>query len=141
MVAFSLAYWAFIAVTCVPFYLLALLLYVLTVPFDRRRVVLHLYTCFWAMFYVYCNPLWRLRVAGRERLPWRGPAVIVANHASIIDILVVFALYRPFKWVSKRENFRLPLIGWNMTLNDYVPLQRGKKESILAMLDACRAHL
>jgi 1-acyl-sn-glycerol-3-phosphate acyltransferase len=141
MRAFSLAYWAFIAVTCVPFYLLALVVYALTVPFDRRRVVLHLYTCLWAVFYVYCNPLWRLRVSGRERLPWHGPAVIVANHASIIDILVVFALYRPFKWVSKTENFRLPLIGWNMALNDYVPLERGKRKSIVKMLAACRGHL
>jgi 1-acyl-sn-glycerol-3-phosphate acyltransferase len=141
MRAFSLAYWAFIALTCVPFYVLALVLFVLTFPLDRRRVVLHLYTCFWAVFYVYCNPLWRLHVVGRERLPWRGPAVIVANHASIIDILVVFALYRPFKWVSKAENFKLPFIGWNMTLNDYVQLERGKKESILRMLDECREHL
>ena len=114
---FSIAFWAFVAVSCVPFFVVALVLFVLTLPFDRRRVVLHFYSCFWAVFYLYANPFWSLRVAGREKLPWRGPAVIVANHASLIDILTLFALYRPFKWVSKASNFRLPFLGWNMWLN------------------------
>jgi 1-acyl-sn-glycerol-3-phosphate acyltransferase len=138
---FSTAYWAFIAISCVPFFVVALVIFLLTAPFDRRRVVLHLYSCFWASFYVYANPLWRLRVTGREKLPWRGPAVIVANHASLIDILVLFALYRPFKWVSKASIFRVPFIGWNMALNDYVGLVRGKRESVMKMMAECRRHL
>jgi 1-acyl-sn-glycerol-3-phosphate acyltransferase len=141
MRAFSAAYWTFIALTCVPFYIVALVLFLVTAPFDRRRVALHLYSCFWASFYVYANPLWRLHVTGREKLPWRGPAVIVANHASLIDILVLFALYRPFKWVSKASIFKVPFIGWNMVLNDYVGLVRGNRESVVKMLDACRRHL
>jgi 1-acyl-sn-glycerol-3-phosphate acyltransferase len=138
---FSAAYWTFIALTCIPFFVLALALFVVTVPFDRRRVVLHLYSCFWAVFYIHANPLWSLRVIGREKLPWRGPAVIVANHASLIDILTLFALYRPFKWVSKASVFRVPLIGWNMKLNDYVGLVRGNRTSILRMMEECRVHL
>jgi len=138
---FSVAYWTFIALSCVPFFVVALVLFVLTVPFDRRRVVLHLYSCFWAVFYIHANPLWSLRVTGREKLPWRGPAVIVANHASLIDILTLFALYRPYKWVSKASVFRVPFIGWNMKLNDYVGLVRGNRTSILRMMDECRTHL
>lgn len=141
MRVFSIAYWTFIALSCIPFFLLALVLFVLTVPLDRRRVVLHLYSCFWAVFYIYANPLWSLRVEGRQKLPWRGPAVIVANHASLIDILTLFALYRPFKWVSKASVFKVPCIGWNMKLNDYVGLVRGNKESIVKMMEECRTHL
>jgi 1-acyl-sn-glycerol-3-phosphate acyltransferase len=141
MRVFSMAFWAFIALCCLPFFAIAVAIFVVTWPFDRRRVVLHLYSCFWATFYLYANPLWRLRVDGRDKLPWRGPAVIVANHASLIDILVLFALYRPFKWVSKAQNFKLPFIGWNMTLNDYVPLVRGNKSSIVKMMADCRRHL
>jgi 1-acyl-sn-glycerol-3-phosphate acyltransferase len=141
MRVFSTAYWAFIVLSCVPFFLVAAAIFVVTWPFDRRRVVLHLYSCVWATFYLWANPLWRTRVTGREKLPWRGPAVIVANHASLIDILVLFALYRPFKWVSKSSVFGVPLIGWNMWLNDYVPLVRGNRESILRMMRECREHL
>ncbi len=139
--AFSVIYWTFFALTLPVFFTLALLIFGLTVAFDRRRVVLHLFTCFWAVFYVYLNPIWRLRVVGREHLPWRGPAVIVANHLSLIDILVLHALYRPFKWVSKAANFKLPFLGWNMQLNGYVPVTRGSAESVRVMMANCRALL
>src|SRR5262249_53142360 len=78
---------------------------------------------------------------GRQHLPWRGGAVLVSNHASLADILVLFGLWSPFKWVSKASNFRIPLIGWNMRLNRYVPLVRGDKESIATMMRACEAWL
>ncbi|MCO8275909.1 1-acyl-sn-glycerol-3-phosphate acyltransferase [Actinoplanes sp. TRM 88003] len=134
---FSVAYWAFIGITCVVFFAGALLVWLVTLPFDRRRVVLHLYSSAWASFYVYVNPLWRLEVTGRDRLPWHGSAVLVANHASLIDILVLFALFRPFKWVSKQEIFKVPLIGWNMRLNDYVPVVRGSGASVRKMMEHC----
>jgi 1-acyl-sn-glycerol-3-phosphate acyltransferase len=138
---FSIGYWAFFTATLLPFYLVALVVFLITWPFDRRRVALHLFSCFWASFYVHANPLWRVRVAGRQRLPWRGPAVIVANHLSLLDILVLYALYRPFKWVSKASVFRVPALGWNMVLNDYVRLERGDRDSIRQMMAHCRRHL
>ncbi|HEY6105541.1 MAG TPA: lysophospholipid acyltransferase family protein [Anaeromyxobacteraceae bacterium] len=134
LLAFSMAYWAFVAVSMPVFFAGALLLFLVTRPFDRRLVALHLYSCFWASSYVYCNPLWRARVLGRGKLPWRGPAVIVANHLSLVDILVLYGLYRPFKWVSKQENFKLPFAGWNMSLNGYVRLARGDPKSIRGMM-------
>lgn len=137
----SLAYWTLIAVTCPVFFVGALVVFALTAPFDRRRVALHLYSSAWASFYMRVNPLWTLRVDGRERLPRHGAAVLVANHASLIDILVLFDLFRPYKWVSKASNFRLPFVGWNMRLNDYVPLRRGDRDSVLEMLEHCGRHL
>jgi 1-acyl-sn-glycerol-3-phosphate acyltransferase len=133
----SYAYWALIAVTCPVFFAGAVLIWLLTLPFDRRKVLLHQYSCAWAVFFIVINPLWKVRVTGREHLHWRGPAVLAANHASLIDILVLFQLFRPFKWVSKAENFKLPFIGWNMRLNGYVPLVRGDKASIIEMLARC----
>ena len=38
----------------------------------------------------------------------------------MLDILVLYGLFRPFRWVSKAELFRVPVMGWNMWLNDYV---------------------
>jgi len=139
--AFSIAYWAFFAVTAPFLSLVALAIFLVTLPFDRRRVLLHLYSCAWGTFYVVMNPFWRLRVEGRENLPWRGPAVLVANHLSLLDILVLYALFRPFKWVSKAELFRVPIVGWALILNDYVPVRRGDRESIRKMMDHCRRHL
>jgi 1-acyl-sn-glycerol-3-phosphate acyltransferase len=138
---FSILYWAFVVATMPVLFAGALLVFLVTAPFDRRRVAVHLYSCAWATFYVVANPLWRLRVEGRSRLPRRSPAVLVANHLSMLDILVVYALFRPFKWVAKAELFRVPIVGWNMWLNDYVAIRRGQPDSIRRMMDHCRAHL
>lgn len=137
----SALFWAFFALSCLPLFVGAVVVWLLTLPFDRNGRALHLYSCFWGQVFFYVNPVWRLRVEGRERLPWHGAAVLVSNHASLADILVLYGLYRPFKWVSKASNFRLPLIGWNMSLNRYVPLVRGDPDSIAKMVQACEAWL
>jgi 1-acyl-sn-glycerol-3-phosphate acyltransferase len=140
-VAYSLAFWGFFGLSCIPLFLGAFTVFLLTRPFDPTGRVLHLYSCFWAQLYFYLNPLWRLHIEGRERLPWRGAAVLVSNHESLGDILVLYGLYRPFKWVSKASVFKAPFIGWNMRLNGYLPLVRGDKESIGQMMAACEQWL
>ncbi len=141
LAVFSALYWVFFAATLPPLFLVAVAVFLVTAPFDRRRVALHLFTCAWCSFYVYANPLWRVRFEGRDRLPWRGAAVIVANHLSLVDILVLSGLYRPFKWVSKSSIFRVPFIGWNMSLNGYVPITRGATDSVRRMMARCRELL
>jgi 1-acyl-sn-glycerol-3-phosphate acyltransferase len=46
-------------------------------------------------------------------------------------------LFRHFKWVSKIENFSVPFIGWNMSMNRYIKLRRGDRESVVQMMEAC----
>jgi 1-acyl-sn-glycerol-3-phosphate acyltransferase len=66
---------------------------------------------------------------------------MVANHNSVVDIFVLFRLFAHFKWVSKIENFKIPFIGWNMSLNGYVQLRRGDRESVVKMLARCEELL
>ena len=141
MALYSILYWLFMGVSAALFFVGAVVIWLVTWPFDRNRKLLHLYSCFWAQTYYLCHPFWRLRIEGRSKLPWSGPAVIVANHQSLGDILVLFGLYRPFKWVSKASVFKVPFIGWNMMLNNYVGLVRGNKDSIIQMMNECHAWL
>jgi 1-acyl-sn-glycerol-3-phosphate acyltransferase len=131
----------YMAVTSAVFFVLALAIRVVTAPFDRRLVLLHLFTSFWACLYLWTMPAWRVSLEGREKIRHRETYLIVSNHQSQLDILVAFRLFFPFKWVSKAEVFNLPFIGWNMVLNDYVKLRRGDKQSIERMMAACRRHL
>ena len=141
MAVYSIIYWLFLCSTCVTYFVGALVIWLVSWPFDRNRRVLHLYSCFWAQTYFWVNPLWRLRIEGRDKLPWHGPAVIVANHQSLGDILVLFGLFRPYKWVSKASVFKVPFLGWNMKLNGYVGLVRGDKDSIQKMMAECKVWL
>ncbi len=133
----SVLFWGYIAVTSIALFPVAVLIRVLTGPFDRRLVLLHRFTCFWASLYTWCNPGWPVTIEGREKIGRGTTYVMVANHLSLLDILVLFRLFRHFKWVSKIENFRVPFIGWNMTMNRYIELRRGDRESVLQMLDRC----
>ena len=138
---FSLLFWAFIVVSSALLFPVALLVWAVTAPFDRRLRVQHLFTCWWASLYSWLNPLWRVRVEGREHIRPGRTYVMVANHQSFLDILILFRLFRHFKWVSKAEMFRIPAIGWNMALNRYVKLRRGSPESIARMMATCEKHL
>ena len=66
---------------------------------------------------------------------------MVCNHQSMLDIVVLYRLFTHFKWVSKKELFKVPIAGWNMTLNRYVAVDRGNKVSHLKMLRECEANL
>ncbi len=131
----------FIGLTSVVFFFVALLIWILTIWFDRRRVLLHLFTSFWASLYVWIMPAWRVHIEGNRKRAWRQRYVIVSNHQSQLDILVAFGLFIPFKWVSKAEVFRLPFIGWNMRLNRYIKLKRGDKTGIARMFADCETAL
>ena len=137
----STLFLCYIGITCSLFYVLALFIWAITRPFDKRLVILHLYSCFWASIYIWTMPAWRISSSGRGHVDWKKTYMVVSNHQSQLDILAAFTLFFPFKWVSKAEVFRLPFIGWNMVMNRYIRLKRGDKESIAEMMEACEKAL
>ncbi len=137
----SLVFWSFVVLSSLLLFPIAVAIWVATVWVDRKLVVLHWFTCFWASLYTWLNPVWRVHIEGREKIRPGAAYVMVANHQSLLDILVLFRLFVHFKWVSKVENFRVPCIGWNMSLNRYIKLRRGDKDSLARMMDACARTL
>ena len=137
----STLFWAFLVASSLALYPLAVGLWLVTRPFDPRLQALHLFTCFWASLYTWANPAWPVQIEGREKIRRDEAYVMVANHQSLLDILVLFRLFVHFKWVSKIENFRIPLIGWNMRMNGYITLRRGERSSVMQMLTRCRETL
>lgn len=113
----------------------------LTAPFDPLRRMLHRFGCWWGHHYLQMNPFWRVQFEGRENIPQHTACVLVANHQSYWDIMVLYGLCVPFKWVAKNSLTKMPFIGWNLVLNESVRLQRGDLKSIKKMLLECRAWL
>jgi len=134
-------FFIFVAITSLVFFIIAVIIRVTTYPFDKRLRLLHLLTCFWGSLYTYVMPPWKITVQGRNKIKNNKPYIIISNHQSQLDILVAFRLYKHFKWVSKAEIFKVPVIGWNMVLNRYIKLVRGDKKSIAQMMDECEMHL
>ena len=125
----SIVAWTTMAITSIiitPFFLLV---WVSTFWWDRRRVAAHMMGTFWAWHYQSLIPFWKLRLEGREKIPWNRPVVMVANHRSLIDILALYKIRRPFKWTSKDENFRLPFIGMVLSLTNSIRIKRESLRS------------
>jgi 1-acyl-sn-glycerol-3-phosphate acyltransferase len=80
-------------------------------------------------------------MTGRKNIKRGMTYIIVSNHQSMVDILVLFGLFRHYKWVSKKENFKIPIIGWLMRLNRYIEIERGSTGSYLNMMKKIRKTL
>ncbi|MDR1864191.1 MAG: 1-acyl-sn-glycerol-3-phosphate acyltransferase [Bacteroidales bacterium] len=119
----------------------AALLRAVTGGFDRKLKILHLFSCFWASCYTWLNPLWSVVITGREHIDGRKACVMVSNHQSVVDILVIYRLFRHFKWVAKSSLFSIPFIGWNMRLNRYVRIERSSLKSQRKMIRQCEEHI
>jgi 1-acyl-sn-glycerol-3-phosphate acyltransferase len=72
----------------------------------------------------------RVKVEGLERLPESGPVLVICNHCSNADGMllmgfVVPAMGRPMGWLGKEEALRWPLFGWGMRQNGVMEVRRG----------------
>jgi 1-acyl-sn-glycerol-3-phosphate acyltransferase len=67
--------------------------------------------------------LYRLKVVGREYLPVDGPAVLVCNHVSFVDWLIISgACPRPIRFVMHHSYLKVPLAGWLFRDSGVIPI-------------------
>ncbi len=81
------------------------------------------------------NPLWRFSVSGKVPDDPRRPYMVVANHESFVDILLIAHLPFEMKWVAKSDFFSYPVVGWLMQMVGDIKLVRSSAGSRMAVLD------
>ncbi len=86
-------------------------------------------------------PIWIVKIEGREKIVPGTTYVIISNHQSMLDILLIDCLRYKFKWVSKIENTRVPLLGWYLRMAHYITVDRGNEESKALMLEQSLNYL
>jgi len=133
VIIFSVLLWTFFVLSSILFIIIAFFIWIVTVIPDKRLYLLHGFSSFWGSLYIWINPLWQVRISGKEHFRKGVTYMIVSNHQSMLDILIFYSLFRHYKFVSKTENFRIPIIGWLMRLNDYPEIDRGDKISKLLL--------
>jgi 1-acyl-sn-glycerol-3-phosphate acyltransferase len=112
-----------------------------TAPFDPGRYVTGLTFRKLAVVHQRLNPLWKFTTSGVRPADPRNPYVVVSNHESFVDMLLISHLPWEMKWLSKAEMFKLPVMGWLMRLAGDIQLERGDKESTQRALERCRTWL
>lgn len=67
-----------------------------------------------------------VEVEGLENLEPEHPYILAANHQSQFDIFALDGyLMVDFRWMAKKELFRIPLVGWSMRLAGSIPIDRS----------------
>lgn len=133
--------WLFFMITALLIFPVYLFVWLITAPFDKDRVVLFNITSFWALILLRINPFWNIKVTGREQIIKNRPVVYVANHQSMLDILLLYILRVRFKWIAKKELAKAPLIGWMLYLNKDILIDRKRKRSGLEMMNNAKQVL
>lgn len=97
-------------------------------PFDRSHRVTAWCMHRWSQSV--CDGLGIQReLFGAEHLASTGQCVMVANHQSLLDIVVIGSFVsRDFRWLAKDAIFRTPILGWHLRLAGHIPVYRGKRK-------------
>jgi acyl-[acyl-carrier-protein]-phospholipid O-acyltransferase/long-chain-fatty-acid--[acyl-carrier-protein] ligase len=83
---------------------------------------------------------YRIRVVHHDRIPETGGALLVCNHVSYIDALILSAACeRPVRFTAFDEFFKYPLLATGMRMFGVVPISnRRAKDAIVALSDAIK---
>ena len=133
--------WLVLGIIVIVWVPLVFLVWMATAPFDKGR--------YWPGFvfrrlcvlHQWLNPLWTFRTSGVEIDNPRNPYVVVSNHESFVDMLLISHLPWEMKWLSKESMFKIPLVGWLMTMSDDVKIIRGDKQSTVSAMKGCGDRL
>lgn len=96
----------------------------------KRAKLVHAQCFWWSDALIALNPFWKVKVTGLENIDPKETYVMVANHQSLADIIIIYQTHAYFKWVAKRELLKVPFIGGLLWVNDHVLLSRGDFGSI-----------
>ena len=96
----------------------AIYIYLLVPEFLMRFIV-------WMLIHT----VYRLEKAGLEHIPDEGPAVIVCNHVSFVDALVIAAACpRPIRFVMDHNIFKMPIVSFVFRTGRAIPIASAKED-------------
>ncbi|HEV3008284.1 MAG TPA: MFS transporter [Burkholderiales bacterium] len=101
----------------------AIYIYTLVPEFLMRFIV-------WLLI----HSVYRLRKVGLDRIPDDGPAIVVCNHVSYVDALVISAgCRRPIRWVMHHGIFKIPVLSFVFRTAKAIPIAPAHEDA--AMLE------
>ena len=111
----------------------AVTLYMLTlIPDFLIRFVL------WGLTHTF----YRIRIVGQENVPFRGPALLVSNHVSLIDGFFVGACVQRFiRFLVYRPYYEQQPFHWVLRKMNAIPIQGGDPEKVAESIELAREQL
>ena len=130
----TILYYIFTLLQVSVLFVLSIIVLAVTYPFDKSRRWVH--ECSrWICGLLYgVPPFIRRTIDGVENIDKNKAYVMVLNHNSGFDIFAAYKIPLNFRWVSKREVFRVPFMGPLLTIHGDIPIERGNAAEAMAKM-------
>jgi len=84
------------------------------------------------MCWIVANIMYRLRTVHRENIPDEGAVLLVCNHVSFVDwMIVASACKRPARFVMYHGFLKIPLLGWFFRDAKVIPISPAREDEHL----------
>ncbi len=88
------------------------------------------------------HTLYRIRIAGGENVPFKGPALLVSNHVSFVDGFLIGACVQRFiRFMVYQYFYDLKPAGWLLRLMKAIPVADGNSREIIRSIKKAREEL
>jgi 1-acyl-sn-glycerol-3-phosphate acyltransferase len=131
LLLFWIAFGYFVTVCLVATLIGYILLYLVPYPnIKKRKLFFHYIVCYALRILTYMMVNVRKRHIGRQNLDFSKPAIIIANHASFLDILVTVMQHPKLILLTNKWVYYSPVFGKVVQLADYYPVMEGVDPAI-----------
>ncbi len=125
--AFEFAYFI---VVCLCFYIILALLYITPAPKKSKIAFINTLISFFAWTVIYFDLQVTKRIFGRENLDLSKPSILIANHTSFLDILLIIMLNKKIILMVNRWVYHSPLFGFFIRYAGYIFTETGAEENL-----------
>ncbi|MFO1303735.1 MAG: MFS transporter [Burkholderiales bacterium] len=82
--------------------------------------------------WILIHTMYRVKKEGLDNVPESGPCIVVCNHVSYVDAIVIAAcVRRPIRFVMDHRIFRNPLLNWLFRTMQAIPVASGRADPVL----------
>lgn len=130
----SFLFYIFVFVWSSMIYVVTFIALPLCYPFDKKRFVVHKLSKWLTDSFFGFGLVMKRKVEGLENLDPKGTYVMVLNHNSMVDILSIYNLPLVFKWVSKKEVYRIPIVGRLLLAHGDIVINRASTKEAMQLV-------
>ena len=88
------------------------------------------------------HTFFKIRIVGQENVPFRGPALLVANHMSHVDGFLIGACVQRFiRFMVWKPYYEMPALNWFFRLAKAIPVGTGGPRDVVGSIKAARKEL
>jgi acyl-[acyl-carrier-protein]-phospholipid O-acyltransferase/long-chain-fatty-acid--[acyl-carrier-protein] ligase len=94
------------------------------------------------ILWILTHTLYRIRIVGEKNIPHRGAALLVSNHVSFVDALLIGASVPRFiRFMLDRDYYDMRWLNWLFRLMKSIPISVTKPRDIVHALQNARKEL